>query len=156
MESDDAIFDEQFEVPEEVGEASTHKAFRAPVWVTLIALVIGGFGIAFGLLEILSPGRTGLLEMNMNVPDNAFAAKSWGVRNLALGASMIAAILFRHAGGYIVAFVAAIARETGDLFITLAEEGQGVAAYVLIIFLLGLEIICLLALLAKGVRQRFA
>jgi hypothetical protein len=153
MDSDDAVFDEQSDFSiEDVGASPGAKTFRAPLWVTLIALGIGAFGITFGLFELFSPGRTGLLELNVAVPDNEFAAMSWGVRNAALGATLIAAILFRHAGGYIVAFIGALARDGGDLFVALGNDDQGIASYILIVIFIVLEVLCLLALLAKGVK----
>lgn len=156
MDADDAIFDEQSDFGiEDVSDVEAipgAKRFRAPVWVTLIALGIGGFGIAFGLLEVFSPGKTGLLELNVAVPDNEFAAMSWGIRNAALGVTLIAAILFRHASGYVVAFLGALARDGGDLFVALGNADQGVASYILIVIFIMLEVLCLLALLAKGVK----
>lgn len=153
MGSDDAMFDDESELLSDLPEAkSLNKTFRAPVWITLIALFLGVFGIAFGLLELFSPGKTGLLTDRVADLD----AQAWGIRNMALGATMIAAILFRHAGGYIVAFVGAIAREGGDLFVALGDSDSGVASYVLIVILLALEVMCLLALLAKGVKHRLS
>lgn len=153
MDSDDAIFDEQSDFSiEEVSTSSPDKRFRAPIWVTLIALGLGVFGIAFGLIEVFSPGRTGFLDLNVAIPDNEFAAQSWGVRSGALGAIMIAAVLFRHASGYIVAFIGALARDGGDLFVALGNADQGISSYVLIVIFLILEAMCLLTLLAKGVK----
>lgn len=153
MDSDDAIFEDQSDFSvEHVGSGLADKRFRAPIWVTLIALGLGVFGIAFGLIELFNPGGSGFLDLNVVISDNEFAAQSWGVRSAALGAIMIAAILFRHAGGYIVAFIGALARDGGDLFIALGNEDQGIASYVLIVIFLILEATCLLTLLAKGVK----
>jgi hypothetical protein len=153
MGSDDAMFDDESELLGDLQEAKPdNKTFRAPVWITLIALFLGVFGIAFGLLEVFSPGKTGFLTQRVADLD----AQAWGVRNMALGATMIAAILFRHAGGYIVGFVGAIAREGGDLYVALGDDGSGIASYLLIVILLGLEVFCLLALLAKGVKHRLS
>ncbi len=158
MDPDDAVFAEQSDfsidgsAADSIATAPQEKQFRAPVWVTMIALGLGVFGIAFGLLELFSPGRTGFLDLNVTIPANEFAAQSWGVRSMALGAIMIAAILFRHAGGYIVAFIGALVRDGGDLFIALGNDDQGIASYVLIVIFIILEVMCLLTLLAKGVK----
>lgn len=145
---------------DELPEITEHSArpFRAPTWVTVIALGIGAFGIVFGLLELFNPGSTGLLfdgKDFLNVAEES-AAKGWGVRNMALGVTMIAAVLFRHPGGYVVAFIGGLAREGGDLFATLGEPNPTTASLLLIGLFVVLEGLCLLALLATGVRHRLS
>lgn len=153
MGSDDAIFDDESELLGDLsGAKAENRPFRSPLWITMIALFLGVFGIAFGLLELFSPGKTGFLTTRVADLD----AQAWGVRSMALGATMIAAVVFRHAGGYIVAFVGAIAREGGDLYVALLDDGSGIASYLLIVLLLALEVLCLLALLAKGVKHRLS
>lgn len=101
-----------------------------PKWIAGWLAILAAFGIVLGLLELLNPGSSGVLELDADLGSGALDARSWGARSLALGVTAALALLLRERGAFAVALAAAIAREGGDFYTAIAES-QGLTDYAL-------------------------
>ena len=108
------------------------RANNIPLWVTIIAIVLGLFCFAGGVMGLIDP--TSVTDYAAGA-DNLAAA--WAGRMAGTGAALLVAVWLRSAGAYAVAFSAAIFRELGDLVAALSGTAEGfplpVVAIVLII-----------------------
>ncbi len=101
-----------------------------PTWIAGWVVILAIAGIALGLLELLNPGSSGVLDVDVDLESGALAARGWGARSLALGVTAAVALLLRERGAFGVALAGAIAREGGDLYTAVAES-QGFTNYAL-------------------------
>lgn len=111
------------------------KANGVPIPITLFAALMGIGGTIIGVQALIDP--TTAIEFVDGADKMGIA---WGGRNLGLGVSMIAAVLFRHSAGYAVAFSGAIWREVSDLIAGLSDGGSLNVPFAAV---LALELVCL-------------
>lgn len=100
------------------------KTNGIPMWVTIFALVVLLTNVAAGIMAIGDPA--------MGIP---LAGRSIG-----LGLAAGAAVFLKSPAAYMIAFLAGIARDVGDLFGELAkpESSMGVVAFVTLFLILGI------------------
>ncbi len=112
------------------------RANGIPIWVTVIAVLVGAMGTFLGVTALLDPTTA------VGYIDGAdVMALSWAGRNIGVAVALLAAVLMRNASGYAVAFAGAMFREVGDIVASLnGDTGFGVS--VLAVFLV-MEVICL-------------
>ena len=115
------------------------KANNIPTWVTIIAIILGLFCLAGGIMGLLDP---------TSVTDYAAGANNlasaWAGRMAGTGAALLVAVWLKNAGAYAAAFAASIFRELGDLVAAMSGTAEGfpllVVAIVLIIDLVAFVI----------------
>lgn len=110
---------------------SSIKANNIPLWVTIIAIVLGLFCFAGGVMGLIDP--TTVTDYVAGA-DNLAAA--WAGRMAGTGAALLVAVWLRSAPAYAVAFVASIFRELGDLVAALSGAAEGFPLPIVIIVLL--------------------
>lgn len=112
------------------------RANGIPIWITIVALLIGTMGAFLGITGLVDPTSA------VGYIDGAdVMALSWAGRNLGVAVALLIAVALRNASGYAVAFGGAMFREVGDIFASLVGD-TGFGIPVLAIFLI-VEIICL-------------
>lgn len=112
-----------------------------PIWVTIIAVLIGLLGTTLGIMAMLDPtsavgyiaGADGL-------------ALTWAGRNAGLGVALLVAVYLRNANGYAAALAGSLFRELSDLL-------SGGFAIGLAIFML-VEVVCFVISLRAALRTR--
>ncbi len=99
------------------------KTNGIPMWVTIFALVVLLTNIAAGVMAFGDPA--------MGIP--------LGGRSIGLGLAAGAAVFLKSPAAYVIAFLAGIARDLGDLFGELAkpETSMGVVVFVTLFLILG-------------------
>ncbi|MEM7115623.1 MAG: hypothetical protein AAF614_24490 [Chloroflexota bacterium] len=112
------------------------RAKGIPIWVTVLAILIGGMGIFIGVSALLDP------TMVLGYVDGADGMRlSWAGRNVGVAVALLVAVLLRNASGYAVAFAASIFREFGDIMATVnGYTDFNVAGMLAFVFV---ELICL-------------
>ena len=112
------------------------RANNIPIWVTIIAIILGLFCLAGGVMGLFD--ATSVTDYAAGA-DNLAAA--WAGRMAGTGAALLVAVWLRSAGAYAAAFAASIFRELGDLIAALSGTAEGfplpVVAIVLIIDIVG-------------------
>lgn len=78
-----------------------------PLWVTVVALVIGVFSTLAGLAITVDPTI-------MDIEDTV-VGRQWGGRNIGLGVALLVAVVLRDARAYLAGFAAGLFRDIGDL-----------------------------------------
>lgn len=81
-----------------------------PVWVTVLAVLLGLFATLFGVLAMLDPH----IALGWVSGADALGVR-WGGRNTGLGVVLLVAVLLRSPAGYVVAFSGQLLREFGDV-----------------------------------------
>ena len=101
-----------------------------PMWVTIFALIAFLMGCASGLAGIFSQGMEGINE-SMSI--------SWGGRSVGLGLAAGLAVFLKNPGAYIVAFVAGVSRDLGDLIghFFRSEANIGVILFLVVFLIAG-------------------
>ncbi len=107
------------------------KTNNIPFWVTLIAIILGLFCFAGGVMGLIDP--TSVTDYASGA-DNL--ASAWAGRMAGTGAALLVAVWLRSAGAYAVAFAASIFRELGDLVAALSGTAEGFPLPVVAIVLL--------------------
>ena len=107
------------------------KANNIPLWVTVIAIILGLFCLAGGIMGLIDP---------TSVTDYAAGANNlasaWAGRMAGTGAALLVAVWLRSAGAYAAAFAASIFRELGDLVAAMSGTAEGFPLPVVAIVLL--------------------
>lgn len=119
------------------------RARGIPIWVTLIALLVGTMGTIIGIGAMMNPSSiSGFVEGAERL------GITYGGRNTGLGVALLLAVLLRNAAGYAVAFFASVFRELSDIIVTFPDSTG--TAIGLGVFLL-IEIICLIISLRAAI-----
>ena len=109
----------------------TIKANGIPSWITIIAIILGLFCLAGGVMGLIDP--TSVTDYVVGA-DNLAAA--WAGRMAATGFALVVAVYLRNANAYAVAFAASIFRELGDLVAATSGTAEGFPLPVVVIVLL--------------------
>jgi hypothetical protein len=110
------------------------RANGIPLWITIVALLIGLLGTAIGIMALLDPTAAfGYIDGADSI------ARTWAGRNAGLGVALLVAVALRNANGYAVAFAGSIMREISDI-LDILNGGVGTLA-VIGAFLL-VDVIC--------------
>lgn len=121
------------------------RANGIPIWVTILAILIGVMGTQLGVTAMLDPTSA------QGYIDGADAiGLTWGGRNTGLGVALIVAVLLRNPSGYAVAFAASIFRELSDIINLGITSGTGIG---LTVFLL-IEVVCLIISVRASLAER--
>lgn len=124
------------------------KADGVPLAITIFAILMGVGGIAIGVGALADPTSA------LNFVDGADKmGTGWGGRNLGLGVAMIAAVLLRHAAGYVVAFAGAMWREFSDVLVSTQDGESFNAPFALVLVI---EVICLAICVRTALSTRAA
>ena len=105
------------------------RATGIPLWVTVLALILGLFAAAVGISALLDPGRA-----LGYVPGADDLATTWAGRNAGLGVVLLVAVWLRSPAGYVVAFAGQVPREVADMLAAAPDEG-GIAFTGLFLFI---------------------
>lgn len=108
----------------------TIKTNEIPLWVTIIAIVLGLYCTATGIMGLVDASSVTDFVAGA---DNL--AVSWAGRMAGTGIVLVLAVLLRNAHAYTVAFAAAIFRELGDLIAALSGTAEGMPLIVVLIVL---------------------
>ena len=122
------------------------RAKGIPVWVTIIAVLLGLFGTAIGVVVMINPS----LAFGYIAGADSLAL-TWAGRNAGLGIALLVAVYLRNANGYAVAFAGSILREVSDI-LSVLPNGSGMIIGVGILFLL-VDIVCFVISL-RAARQQ--
>lgn len=98
------------------------RAAGVPVWVSVFALVIAAMGLVFGIVALISPSSIFFTDA-----DDALGQR-WAGRQLGIGIVTLGALVLRSRPVYVLALLAGIAREIGDLFAAITEDFTTVPA----------------------------
>ncbi len=120
------------------------RAAGVPVWVTIFAIVMGALGLAFGVAALIDPASLFFTEA-----DDALGQR-WAGRQLGLGIVTIGAVVMRSRSVYVLALLAGIARELGDLVAAVTDDFTTVPAITFI--LIGIAAIIHIAILPTSGR----
>ncbi len=85
------------------------RAAHVPIWVTIFAALMGALGLIVGLVALLDPSLFSFTDA-----DDALGQR-WAGRMVGLGIITTGAVILRSRPIYILALLAGIAREIGDL-----------------------------------------
>ncbi len=96
------------------------RANNIPLWITVIAILLGLFCFAGGVLGLID--ATSVTDF-VTGADNL--ASAWAGRMAGTGAALLLAVLLRNAHAYTVAFAVGIFREVGDLVAALSGTAEG-------------------------------
>jgi len=121
------------------------RAKGIPVWVTIIAVLLGLFSTAIGVGVMLNHS---LVLGNIAGADSL--AITWAGRNAGLGIALLVAVYLRNANGYAAVFAGSILREVSDIFSFLPNGGATIG---LGIFFLLVDIVCFVISL-RAARQQ--
>ena len=86
------------------------RAEGIPIWVTIIAALIGLLGTTLGIMAMLDPTSA----IGYVAGADSFAL-TWGGRNAGLGVALLVAVYLRNANGYAAALAGSLFRELSDL-----------------------------------------
>jgi len=107
------------------------KALHIPVWVTVVAVLLGLYCTLIGVAGLFD--STGVPEF-ISGADNLGTA--WAGRMAGTGVALLLAVALRNAAGYAIAFAAAIFRELGDAIVATSDTSDGFPLIVVIVFLI--------------------
>ena len=120
------------------------RAVGVPLWVTAFATLMGVLGLVVGVVALLDPSSLFFTEA-----DDALGRR-WAGRQLGLGIVTLGAVSLRSRSVYILAVVAGIARELGDLAAAITD---GVSAVPAVAFtIVGVAAVAHIAVLTAGER----
>lgn len=112
------------------------RANGIPIWITIVAILIGGMGTFLGVNALINPTTAvGYID------GSDVMALSWAGRNLGLAVALLVAVFLRSPSGYAVAFAGSIFREVGDIVASLSGD-TGFPVATLAVFVI-VEIVCL-------------
>ena len=106
------------------------KTEHIPLWVTVVAALLGIYCTLIGVIGLFDP--TSVPEF-VTGADNLGTA--WAGRMAGTGVALLLAIVLRSAAGYAIAFAAGIFREVGDAIVAASETSDGFPLIVVIVFL---------------------
>jgi hypothetical protein len=102
-----------------------------PGWVTILAVFIAAFGTIVGLVALIDP-----MAIPFSDADEALG-RGWAGRNLGIAFVTGAAVALRSRPMYVVALIAGLARELGDLAAAITDGESVAPAVVFIVIGLG-------------------
>lgn len=95
-----------------------------PIWVTIFTAVMGVLGLFVGLAALVDPALFFFTEA-----DDALGQR-WAGRMIGVGIVNVGAVIVRSRPAYVLALLAGIAREVGDLAGAVTDERSPIAALV--------------------------
>lgn len=107
------------------------QANGIPMWVTIFATVVALTGLVFGAVALADPSSLFFTDA-----DEALGQR-WAGRQFGLGIVAAAAVTLRSRQLYIVALVAGIAREVGDLVAAVTDDLTTIPAVAFALVALG-------------------
>lgn len=101
------------------------RASGVPMWVTVVALILGVFSTLAGLAIMVDPT---IMDI-----DDTVVGRQWGGRNIGLGVALLVAVALREARAYLAGFAAGLLRDIGDLVGALDDGASPVVPVVVLV-----------------------